>query len=160
MDLLDRNLYAIECMYIHGCVFLHTLKIAMETDYYDISEHRDIYTKRLHEIGFGEYPNVMQLMDFMELFTKLVAQGVTLDAVIDDKISTQPKGFGDLVDDDMFREIPFKQLLALKKNVCKAHQNPHVSQLQDTKFPFASVISADGVILSNNWPKEPPPCKI
>jgi len=155
IESLDRNVYAMECMYIQGCVFLSAMREVYDNGYYDISDHKDLYESKLKKIGFGNFPKVLQLFDFMELFTKLVAQGATLDTLVAFKMSNQPKGFGEWIDDEMMQIMPFNKLLAIKQMVCANIQNvadTEVSPLQSDRFPYASVISADRFVQTNQWP--------
>ena len=152
MSRLDKNLYAIQCMYLEGCVFLYTMKKSMNGGHYDIAEHQSLYMAKLFELGFGEYPNVMRLMDFMDMFTKLVAEGVTVDVIVENKLNKQVKGFGDWIDDDLVKKLSYEDLVKLRTQVCRdvdmlASGSARIS----SQFPYASVISAEGVKRMSDW---------
>jgi len=163
MSGLDKNLYAIQCMYLEGCVFLYTMKKSMSGDHYDIAEHQSLYMTKLFEMGFGEYPKVMRLMDFMDMFTKLVAEGVTLDVIVENKLNKQPRGFGDWIDDVLVAKLSYEDLVKLRIQVCgevDGARREGVPPRSSDQFPYASVISAEGVQRLSDWSSDNvPSCK-
>jgi len=162
MSEVDKNLYAIQCMYLHGCVFSSTMQEAIALGgadgNYDIAEHQDLYMKKLYQLGFGEYPNVMRLMDFMDMFTKIVAEGVDINVIIENKLNKQPKGFASWIDDALVDKLPYNELVKLREQICsgkKVSESTAVSH----KYPYASVISPYGVQRMSEWGLDDvPPC--
>lgn len=110
-----KNQYAIDAMKFMACVFLRTFH---DTKPYNQDKHISSFNSSLMNIPAINNNQILKLLYFTDMFSFLFSNinKVSLQQLIDKKLTMQPRGFGDFISDQQLIDLPLIKLQTIRNN--------------------------------------------